>query len=134
MTLPEYLSAFAVLLIVCTFGVWVLWRKWQRHRLRGSSRVRVLRGWEQAMRRQDAFRMLMEADAVLDTLLTELGYAGTLGEKLKKAGPYLPDLDAVWKAHKLRNRLAHEVGTPVPERELREALGTLEKTIRHFCG
>lgn len=54
-------------------------------------------------------RAIIEADIMLDMLLTNRGYVGsTLGEKLKGANPIqFTTLDLAWKAHKVRNDIAH---------------------------
>ena len=53
---------------------------------------------------------ILDADKLLDYVLDRLGFEGHLGEKLKKAGPRFSDLNGVWFAHKLRNKVAHELG------------------------
>lgn len=53
---------------------------------------------------------IMDADKLLDYALGKHGFEGSLGEKLKKAGPRFKDLNSVWNAHKMRNRIAHELG------------------------
>ncbi|MDO8548330.1 MAG: hypothetical protein Q7R71_01510 [bacterium] len=54
-------------------------------------------------------RAIIEADSMLDALLTTRGYGGaTLGDKLKTANPLqFTTLDLAWKAHKVRNDIAH---------------------------
>jgi hypothetical protein len=55
---------------------------------------------------------IIEADIILDELLTKMGYHGdTLGEKLKQvAKGDLKSIDQAWEAHKIRNQIAHEGG------------------------
>ena len=52
---------------------------------------------------------IIEADIILDELLTRLGYVGTsVGEKLKQVNPaYFQTLNNAWEAHKVRNEIAH---------------------------
>lgn len=54
-------------------------------------------------------RAILEADIMLGDLLEELGYRGKdLGEKLRDANPLqFSSLDLAWKAHKVRNDIAH---------------------------
>lgn len=52
---------------------------------------------------------ILDADKLLDYALSKHGFEGNLGEKLKKAGPRFKDLNGAWSAHKLRNRVAHEL-------------------------
>lgn len=53
---------------------------------------------------------VIEADAMLDSLVTSLGYTGdTLGEKMKNIDRgHFPTLDAAWEAHNVRNKIAHD--------------------------
>lgn len=53
---------------------------------------------------------IIEADLMLDELLSAMGYSGeSLGEKLKlvEKSDFLT-IDSAWEAHKVRNRIAHE--------------------------
>jgi len=52
---------------------------------------------------------VMEADVILGSLLTKLGYQGQgIGEQLKRATKAdFATLDDAWNAHKVRNELAH---------------------------
>ena len=53
---------------------------------------------------------ILEADTMLDSILTGLGYQGeSIGEKLKRVqtGDF-KNLDDAWEAHKVRNQIAHE--------------------------
>jgi hypothetical protein len=53
---------------------------------------------------------IIEADIILDELLTRLGYVGdSVGEKLKQVNPtHFQTLNNAWEAHKVRNQIAHE--------------------------
>lgn len=101
-------------------------------------RVRVLRGgdlnsiqklWCSVEQISDPSKQILEADKVLDQALHLLGYQGSLGEKLRLAGPRFSDLNGLWSAHKLRNKIAHEVGVNVGEREASVALRSFRKAL-----
>ena len=53
---------------------------------------------------------IIEADIMLDDMLTRQGYVGeSVGEKLKSVEPSDFDtLQDAWEAHKVRNQIAHE--------------------------
>ena len=47
---------------------------------------------------------------LLDKALRESGVAGnTMGDRLKQSDKLFQDINGVWAAHKMRNRIAHEV-------------------------
>lgn len=53
---------------------------------------------------------IIEADIMLDEILTEQGYAGeSVGEKLKQVNrARFGTLNDAWEAHKVRNEIAHQ--------------------------
>lgn len=53
---------------------------------------------------------IIEADIILDDLLTRLGYMGdTVGDKLRAVDPSkFRTLDEAWDAHRVRNDIAHQ--------------------------
>jgi len=71
---------------------------------------------------------IIEADIMLDDLLTERGYVGAgVGEKLKAVEPKdVATLQDAWEAHKVRNQIAHE-GSAF---NLSESL--VRRTIAHY--
>jgi hypothetical protein len=72
-----------------------------------------------------------EADKLLDYAMRQKGYPGeTMGERLKSAGRDLTNRDATWRAHKLRNALAHEVAFDLVPSQAKEALADFERALR----
>ncbi|HEY6736510.1 MAG TPA: hypothetical protein VI322_02225 [Candidatus Saccharimonadia bacterium] len=69
---------------------------------------------------------IQEADKLLDLALRQAGAHGdTMGERLKSAKSKFTNYsfyDGAWRAHKLRNALAHEVGFDLVPSQAREAL------------
>ncbi len=58
---------------------------------------------------------IIEADIILDDMLTRLGYVGdTIGDKLKTVNPaQFRTIQEAWEAHKVRNDIAH-MGSSFP--------------------
>lgn len=77
---------------------------------------------------------IIEADVMLDELVTKMGYEGAnLGEKLKSVEPSdFLTLQAAWEAHKVRNAIAHEGGYQLTKREARRVVDLFEKVFREF--
>lgn len=73
---------------------------------------------------------ILTADKLLDSAMRERGVNGTtLGERLKNAKPYLTNIDSVWRAHKLRNRIAHDDGVVVSKRQASEMLKIFKRAL-----
>ncbi|MDR1197182.1 MAG: hypothetical protein LBL08_02830 [Candidatus Nomurabacteria bacterium] len=52
---------------------------------------------------------VLSADKLLDKAMRELGMIGeNMGDRLKNGKNRFSKIDAVWTAHKMRNRIAHE--------------------------
>lgn len=66
---------------------------------------------------------ILEADKMLEDLLSERGYLGEgLGEMLKSANGKFAAISSAWEAHKVRNQIAHEQNFELSKRTTREAL------------
>lgn len=74
---------------------------------------------------------VIEADKLLDKALMEMGIPGkTMGDRLKKSGPRFSQLNAVWRAHKIRNKIAHERGFSVEYNQAKHALATYRQALQ----
>lgn len=118
-----------LLLLAAVVIIVLVGRALRRRRLSGAARQQVQRQWKQVLRLDDPARQVLDGDAVLDKALTALGYNGPLGDKLRAAGPRFTDLDGVWRAHKLRNRIAHEPGTVVSPAQAKAALSAFRRAL-----
>ncbi len=78
---------------------------------------------------------IIEADIMLDDLLTKQGYTGEgVGEKLKAVEPSDFDtLQDAWEAHKVRNQIAHEGSSfDLSETLARRTIARYEAVFREF--
>ncbi|OGG67809.1 hypothetical protein A3E65_02825 [Candidatus Kaiserbacteria bacterium RIFCSPHIGHO2_12_FULL_56_13] len=78
---------------------------------------------------------IIEADIVLDEMLTRQGYAGdSVGEKLKQIEPSDFDtLEDAWEAHKVRNQIAHTGSSfDLSEVLARRTMARYEAVFREF--
>lgn len=74
---------------------------------------------------------IFEADKLLDTALKHRGFRGeTMGERLKDANRAFMDTNAVWRAHKLRNRLAHEQNVSLGSVQAADALRSFKAALK----
>lgn len=74
---------------------------------------------------------VIEADKLLDKALIESGVSGkTMGERLKRCGDKFSSINAVWRAHKLRNALAHESGLEITYKQAYNALQIYKQALK----
>lgn len=74
---------------------------------------------------------VIEADKLLDKAFKERGFRGqTMGERLVFASKHLSNKDDVWQAHKLRNRLVHEMGVQLTLKQTRRVLNIFARALK----
>ena len=121
------ITIFGILLVVYVVRV-------QHGRNKVPERVvrRVRSEWKHMLSMNDPSRRVLEAEKVIDGLLKNMGYQGSFGERLKAIGPRFQNIDKIWGAHKLRNRIAHETGINVSDREADRAVQTFASILSYF--
>lgn len=74
---------------------------------------------------------VLQADKLLDRALRECGYAGaTMGERMTSASRVFSRREAVWAAHKLRNRIAHDDNVKINPEWTRKALASFKRALK----
>ena len=74
---------------------------------------------------------VINADKLLDEALKRRKFKGkTMGERMVSAQRELSDNDAVWYAHKLRNRLVHEADVKLKENDVKKALIGIRQALK----
>ena len=74
---------------------------------------------------------VIEADKLVDRAFKGRGLRGqTMGERLVSAGEFLSDKEAVWQAHKLRNRLVHEMDIELSLVQTKKALASFARALK----
>lgn len=77
---------------------------------------------------------VVEADKLVDELLKGAGFLGdTMGDRLMNIQPgQLTTLQNLWEAHKIRNRLVHDVNYFLRYTEAKRAVGLYKKTLEEL--
>lgn len=105
-----------------TFDVQAYQTKW----------LKIENGLTKADTRSYNFSVL-EADKLLDKALKEMGVPGqSMGEKLKKLGNRLPNLNQIWYAHKLRNQIVHESDFQISYDDAKRALRNFRQALKNL--
>ncbi len=80
-------------------------------------------------------RAIIEADAMLEEILSSRGYTGeSTGEKLKQANPLqFTTIDLAWQAHKMRNAIAHlGEAFPLTQRDTQATIDLYRRVFEEF--
>ena len=130
MRMDIWLIALIVFVLIDVLIVgYVVW-KGKKRGLSPAEKQKYMVHWQRIKSDRDLRHAVMDADKLLDSLLAKKGYAGPLGEKLKKSAKLFSDLNGVWSAHKMRNRLAHELDSQLTPSDAERALRQFERAFR----
>ena len=80
-------------------------------------------------------RAIMEADIMMSNMLDSRGYQGaTVSDQLRQANPIqFTTLDLAWKAHKVRNEIAHQgESLTLTERTARATIDLYRRVFEEF--
>ncbi len=74
---------------------------------------------------------VIEADKILDDFLKRLGYQGEdMGERLKQIKfDKLANIDDLWQAHKVRNRIAHEPDFQLTQTQAKRTIEIYQRAL-----
>lgn len=125
----KILLPLLIVLLIASALVWFMIVSQMRRLLRSGARVAIQNAWKKVETQKIPTLKLVEADKILDEALRLLGYAGSLGEKMKAAGPRFSDLNGVWWAHKLRNRAVHDLSSVPSKEEIDRAISLYKKAL-----
>lgn len=74
---------------------------------------------------------IINGDKLLDKAMIEMGIPGkTMGDRLKRAGGRFSNQNAVWRAHKLRNAIAHESDIEISYKQAFNALAIYKQALK----
>jgi hypothetical protein len=123
-----WLLIIGLALVYLVFIIWL--KKFKKAGLAESDRKFLLKKWQEIKKDPDLRHQIINADKILDKLLEKRGYEGNVGDKLKQSKAHFSDLDGVWNAHKLRNKLAHELDFHLSNGAAQAALRSFEKAFK----
>ena len=126
-------SLVILLILTLCFAAGVSW--WLRRRvirLRDEFIDYVLHHVSKTVKQLPRIQQIMEYDKVLDHILSELGYRGTLSQKMQQYQKKFTIDQSTWDAHRERNKLAHEIGYAPIHRAVDYHVKALEREVERI--
>ncbi|MBI1956869.1 MAG: hypothetical protein HYS44_00190 [Candidatus Niyogibacteria bacterium] len=138
--------------IYLLFQVWPFRMRWrvragfqayraprQRYALEDTQKAMTQKKWAEIVRRVEGgaagFSLaIIEADVLLEHTLGRIGIVGkNIAERLRSLAPdEISNINDVWEAHALRNRIAHEPGFVPAQDEVTRALAAYKKALQEL--
>lgn len=129
----QYMLVFVLVVAIVTVAA-VTAKLRSARRVSSADKQKIERMWQHAIARPTPLERILEADKVLDETMKLLGATGSFADKLRTLGPRLRSAQPLWDAHKLRNRLAHEPGAQLTDREVQRAMQSFLAAKNDFLG
>ncbi len=79
-------------------------------------------------------QQIIEYDKILDKILQELWYSGSLAQKLQQYQKKNVLPQSVWNAHRERNNIVHELNYRLPDDVLQRHVIALERQVNQILG
>lgn len=74
---------------------------------------------------------VLQADKLLDQAMQDRGVSGQkMADRMKLLQKTWSNANAVWSAHKLRNKIAHDTDAQVSYNDTRQALGAFKQALK----
>lgn len=124
---PIVLTIFIIIDIAI---IWLVFRWWKKRGFTNLQKLKYKKHWQKILNYPQLSQAILEADKLLYIVLEAKGYEGTLGDKLKKSKGLFSDYNGIWFAHKLRNRLAHELNIYINDGDSQKAMKMFEKALK----
>lgn len=86
--------------------------------------------WIRINKMNDPRHQVVEADKLLDYMMRKRGYQGSVADMLKEHGKQFSNLDRLWQAHKLRNKIAHELDYSISSTVAHGALMSFKRALK----
>jgi len=125
---------FLILIIIAFIlsGIFLIIYKFKKKKLTSIQKQTFSKISKNIQKLPSFSEQIMEYDKLLDATLKAYGYKNSLGNKLKQNPGIFKNLNEIWFAHKLRNRIAHEIGYKPNEQEAKKAINIFKKSIMNL--
>lgn len=128
----ELIGGLILLLVIISIVYAIHWRYFRNRKLL-PHRKKFYTTQIQSLNQASSSERIIAYDKILSHILSDIGYNGTVADKLKKKPRLLQtSLEDIWKLHKLRNRLVHEF-TEIQEQELEKSAQLYKKILLSLC-
>ena len=110
-----------IVIVIIVFWIFITLKFKKKRKLLAYDYRMVSKKMKQVNAYADAEKQIVQYDKIYHNILKLIGYNGSFGEILKSNPKEINDINTVWKLHKTRNKLVHDMYTPDNKILLKEA-------------
>ncbi len=119
-----------IIIVIILAAILVLYVLFSKKTKLSSSQIKKIHQFINRINNEtDYKRIIIDLDKLLDYILKQKGFKGTLGEKMKKARNLFSNNNDIWFAHKLRNKIAHDIDFCLREKDAQKAIKYFKKAF-----
>lgn len=131
------MNEFLVLVLAAAIIIFVLviYVSKKRRRLGGKEICFIEKEWAKInglLENGNGISAIIEADKALEFVLRAKGFSGSFQDKMRRAEGLFSKPQAVWDAHKLRNKCAHEAGFAPARAATTHALASFRGALKNL--
>ncbi len=124
-----------LVLVVAIIVLWLVTRSLsKKYTLNETDKRYVQESWaniEKMLAESKESQAIIDADKLLNFVLEQKGVPGeNLGERLKNGKSLFKDIDAAWRAHKVRNQIVHDMDIKIAQHQARQTLDLFKRTLK----
>ena len=102
----------------------------RKKKLSARDQQLFLSHWNRIQGEPDLRQQLMQCDILLGKVMAALGIKGNVGAQLKSSPERFSDLNGIWNAHKIRNKIAHDLHFTLQDRDHSIAMRSYKRALK----
>lgn len=132
--MPHLFLIIVIFLIVFFFAFVILWKGRKGSGFSNREKEFFKNEWQkvETLKEMSPTHAVLEADKIFDNVLKKMGYRGGFADKFKKAQKLVGNKEEIWKAHKLRNRIAHESGFEINSNQAHQSISAFRSGLSYL--
>lgn len=131
--MKEYYWLFLIILLVFVpASVFLTAIKFRKPTLAKQDQTFLREMWKTVERKKlnSPQEAVLEAEKIVSEALKLMGFDDSFAGQLKRNSYFFSDLSGLWRAHKLRNKIAHELGFIPSGREVDRSLNQFQRALK----
>lgn len=127
-----YWLLLLILLVLLPAVIFLTTIKFRKPTLAKQDQVFLQGMWKDTKKKQHSApqEAVLEAEKIVSEAMKLMGLDGSFAEQLKKNSYFFSDLSGLWQAHKLRNKIAHELGFIPSDKEVDRSLVQFHRALK----